>query len=506
MDDDASTVKSSTPFPRRDVSDLRNEAPSPATASDEPERRVIDGDYELLEAIAQGGNGVVWRARQLSRNRLVALKMIRRDRLATAEETQRFQIEAKAAASLHHPNIVPIFDMGEDAGQHYFTMKLVEGRNLAETRTGQPMPTAQIARLLFALARAVHYAHKRHVIHRDLKPSNILIDCTGEPFLTDFGLAKLTVAGQDLTSSRTVMGTPRYMSPEQASGNSKNITGAADIYGLGVILYELLTGKPPFDGATNEEILAQVIQNAPVPPHIINAQVDPKLETICLKCLEKQPEKRFASAEDLAGELARVMRGAPIVARPLAIPSRIWRWCAASPTVAALVVVAALAVSFGSMGAWQWHRANRLEAQLREFLTKAERGDADAQFRLGEIFAAGSGVKRDYAQAARWYTAAAEQGLREAQLKLAELYLVGRGVPRDADLASAWRRRASRESPSSPAPTNRLAAPTASARSQEIPAPASPTNGLVSPLTPPTRPGAPNGLHVASPEGAAAPR
>ena len=293
------------------------------------------GDYELLREIRQGGMGAVFLARQRSLNRLVALKMIRGGQLAGAGDIQRFRTEAEAAANLDHPNIVPIYEIGEHEGRHFFSMKLIKGCSLAEQiadghwrlgSKGAPERQRHVARLMVAVASAVHHAHERGVLHRDLKPSNILLDERGEPHLTDFGLAKILERGDSQTLSRAVLGTPGYMSPEQAAGKSRSITAAADIYSLGAILYELLTGKPPFEGETTHEILQHVQVGEPTRPRLRNPDVAADLEIICLKCLEKEPPRRYPTAKALAEDLERWLRGEPITARPAGRVERTRKW------------------------------------------------------------------------------------------------------------------------------------------------------------------------------------
>jgi WD40 repeat protein len=327
------------------------------------------GDYELLEEIARGGMGIVFKARQMSLNRLVAVKLISSGTLATEELVKRFKAEAEAAASLSHPNIVPIYEIGEHQGQHYFSMGLIEGPNLRQalsqiqnpkSKTRNPSEPRQAARLVSTIARAVHYAHQRGVLHRDIKPSNILLDAKGEPHLTDFGLAKLIEKESTLTQTNAVMGTPAYMSPEQARGGTKGVTTVADVYGLGAVLYEMLTGSPPFGATTFMETIRQVLDREPRPPSIFSAATDRDLETICLKCLEKEPNRRYGSADALANELDRWLRHEPIQARPITAVERVQKWVRRRPAIAALAAGLALAFMAGLGGVtWQWRRAER---------------------------------------------------------------------------------------------------------------------------------------------------
>ncbi len=303
--------------------------------------------------------GVVFKARQVSLNRTVALKMILAGQFASAAEVQRFRTEAEAAANLDHPNIVPIYEVGEHEGRQYFSMKLVEGGSLAAEvakLVGDPRRTA---RLLAAAARAVHHAHQRGVIHRDLKPANILLDRDGQPQITDFGLAKRAAdAGQ--THSGAIVGTPAYMASEQASGRKGAVTTLADVYGLGAILYELLTGRPPFAGATPLDVMLQVLEKEPEPPSKVNPKADRDLSAVALRCLQKAPEQRYESAAALADDLKRWLNGEPTKARPPSLAGLAWRWLrrntAAAATVAALglawggttATVLLLVISWGS--------------------------------------------------------------------------------------------------------------------------------------------------------------
>jgi serine/threonine protein kinase len=286
----------------------------------------VFGDYELLREVARGGMGVVYRARQVTLDRIVALKMILAGRLAGPDDLMRFKTEATAAARLSHPNIVTVHEVGEADGQPFYSMEFVEGQTLARRLAGGPLPGRLAARYVRQVARAVHYAHRHGIMHRDLKPSNIIITPDEEPKITDFGLAKRLGPGESgRTRTGAILGTPSYMAPEQASGKTKELGPATDVYGLGAVLYECLTGRPPFHAETPMDTLMQVLENDPVPPRLLNPNVDLDLETICLKCLEKDPHARYPSAEELADDLDRYLNGESIKAKSFNLLVRISR-------------------------------------------------------------------------------------------------------------------------------------------------------------------------------------
>jgi tRNA A-37 threonylcarbamoyl transferase component Bud32 len=345
------------------------------------------GDYDLIKELGRGGMGIVFKARQMSLNRPVALKMIRSAALASEDERRRFQNEAEAVATLDHPHIVPILEVGNYEGQRYFTMKLIGGTSLNQRLADYVGDPRSAAELLKHVAEAVHHAHQRGILHRDLKPANIMLDERGEPFVTDFGLAKRIEGDSELTLSGAIMGTPAYMAPEQASGRRGAVTTASDVYGLGAIFYAVLTGRAPFEGDSVEETLEQVRNSAPSPPSKINPRMPRDLETICLKCLEKDPSRRYASAVELVSDLKRWLAGEPIAARAVGNAARFWMWCRRRPVIAGLsgaVVVAILGgligTSLGLLAALQARRdaldreqdAHKARAKEREQTELAE--------------------------------------------------------------------------------------------------------------------------------------
>src|SRR5437899_3443896 len=292
------------------------------------------GDYELLEGVGRGGQGVVFRARQKSLNRIVALKVINLGQWASQAHLRRFRLEAEAAARLEHPGIIPIHEVGERDGSCYFSMKFVEGGQLDEVVRRKPMSIRQAAELIAKVAHTVHYAHEHGILHRDIKPGNILLDAKGEPHLTDFGLARLVESESSVTQTLDVLGTPSYMAPEQAMGNNSAVSSATDVYGLGGVFYQLLTGQPPFAGGATYETIKLLLDTEPKKPRLLNPKIHRDLSTICLKCLEKDPNRRYSSALALAEDLERWLKHEPIQARRTGIVARSRKWVRRNPSIA----------------------------------------------------------------------------------------------------------------------------------------------------------------------------
>jgi tetratricopeptide (TPR) repeat protein len=338
-----------------------------------PTRIRYFGDYEIVREIARGGMGIVYQARQISLNRTVALKTILAGQLADDHAVRRFYIEAEAAASLDHPGIVPIYEVGEHEGQHYFSMGFVQGESLSRQIANGPLPSRRAAEIVRRVALAIEFAHDRGVIHRDLKPANILLDSEGNPRVTDFGLAKKVEADSGLTGSGQIMGTPSYMPPEQARGDRASVGPSADVYALGATLYALVTGRPPFQAASVMDTILQVLNEEPVPPRRLDPSLNRDLQTICLKCLEKEPARRYASAAALGEDLRRFLVGEPVLARPVGRLERAWRWCRRNPVVAGLTASLALALVIGFVGiTWGWLEARRQRSQAEQNFRQAE--------------------------------------------------------------------------------------------------------------------------------------
>jgi hypothetical protein len=408
LDPDANRTGAYPPVPESTA------APGDSTPSTPPlgtKVRYI-GNYELLEELGRGGMGVVYKARQITLKRLVALKMILAGEHAGPHELARFRSEAEAVARLQHPHIVQIYEVGEHEGHPYFSLEFCPGGGLDRKLNGTPLPPQEAARLLETLARAMHAAHQAGVVHRDLKPANVLLTAEGQPKITDFGLAKkLDEAGQ--TQSNAVLGTPSYMAPEQAQGRSKEIGPAADVYALGALLYECLTGRPPFRATTALDTLRQVVADDPVPPGRLQSQTPRDLETVCLKCLHKEPARRYPSALELAEELWAFREGRPIRARPVGGAERLWRWCRRNPAVAGLLAAVALTLLLGAGVASLF----AVRAEARRQVAEAERLRADEQ---AEQARKEKGRADEQTREARQWALQASRRLYVADLRLAQ--------------------------------------------------------------------------------------
>jgi serine/threonine-protein kinase len=393
------------------------------TLSEDVEQREQTGvpGYEIVGELGRGAMGVVYKARQVALNRWVALKMVLAGAHASKALLDRFRAEAKAVAVLQHPNIVQIYEVGERDGLPYFSLEFVDGGVLSEKVHRQPQPPKEAAHLVETLARAMYYAHQNGVIHRDLKPSNVLLTAGGIPKISDFGLAKQLEGDGSQTKSGTILGTPNYMAPEQARGEIHNVGAPADIYSLGAILYELLTGRPPFEAATIMETVMCVTRDEPVPPSRLQAKTPRDVETISLKCLEKDAGKRYATAEALAEDLRRYLVGDPILARPISAPERLWRWCRRNPRVAALsatVFLLLVLVTIGSVMSTFWIRQESAAKDVA--LELADKNAADARRQAEKAMRAETKAVENAALARRAEKKATENAaLADGQRKLA---------------------------------------------------------------------------------------
>lgn len=394
------------------------------------------GDYELVEEIARGGMGVIFKARQVSLNREVALKMILAGQLASPAEIQRFRTEAEAAANLDHPHILPIYEVGSHDGQHYFSMKLIDGGNLADHLAELRCQPRQAVSLLARCARAVQFAHERGVLHRDLKPANILIDRAGQPYISDFGLARKVEGDSRLTQTGAIVGSPSYMPPEQARAE-KQLTTAADVYALGAILYELLTGQPPFRGPTVLDTVMQVMEKEPAPPRQLDPRADADLAIIALKCLEKEPGRRYPSAAALADDLERWLAGEPIRARPTSSLERVRKWGKRNPALAAALggLLALLIWGLVLLANLMYQREQRAREASESAAAAREAAERESNLRRAADKA------RDQAEAeahrAENERRAAERLLYFNRIALAQQYWRGDGIESARKLLSA---------------------------------------------------------------------
>jgi tRNA A-37 threonylcarbamoyl transferase component Bud32 len=338
--------------------------------------------YEVLQELGRGGMGVVYKARHLRLNRLVAIKMLLVGAHAEAQLRARFDVEAEALAGLQHPNVVQVYEVGEYDGCPYLALEFIDGGNLDRKLARRPQPPRQAAELVQTLARAMHAAHQRGIVHRDLKPANVLLTGDGLPKITDFGLAK-RLEGQGQTQTGQVMGTPSYMAPEQAAGRTHEVGPPADVWALGTILYECLTGRPPFAGDSVHQTLEQVLAHDPTPPRRLGHKVPRDLETICLKCLQKDPQRRYPSAGDLAEDLRRFQSGEPIRGRPVSGAERVLKWVRRRPARATLAAASVL-VSLGLLGGGLWQNA-RLQAERDRAAKNFERAHGAVEDMLLEV-------------------------------------------------------------------------------------------------------------------------
>jgi len=344
-------------------------------------------DYELLEEVARGGMGVVYKARQVSLDRIVAVKMLLFGPQASKEFVQRFRTEATAAGSLRHPNIVSIHEVGIHQGQHYLVMDFVNGPPLSRLVSHhQPLPARRAAGYLKTIAEAVHYAHEHGILHRDLKPSNVIMDEDDQPRITDFGLAKRLVGDTELTVTGQMVGSPNYMPPEQAMAKRGKVSRRSDVYALGAMLYHLLTGRAPFVAETVAETLQHLLETEPVSPRLLSPSAPCDLETVCLKCLEKDPAQRYPSAQAVADELGRFLRDEPILARPVSRPEKVWRWCRRKPVIASLAAAVMLVFLLGFGGVlWQAHRASNAADLAQRRLYGAQMSQAFRAWDVGNL-------------------------------------------------------------------------------------------------------------------------
>jgi tRNA A-37 threonylcarbamoyl transferase component Bud32 len=380
----ADDTNGSATLVRSTVSPLDDPYAKTPLAPGEPLRSVAPPGYEILGELGRGGMGVVYKARQEKLKRIVALKMILSGSHAGVDERVRFLAEAEAIAAIAHPSIVQIHEFGTHEDLPFFAMEFCAGGSLASKLAGTPLPAQESAQLIEQCARAIQAAHERGIIHRDLKPGNVLLSEDGKPRITDFGLARRVEGGSGLTLTGSIIGTPSYMAPEQAEGN-RNIGPAADIYSLGAILYECLTGRPPFRAATAFDTIKQVVTDEPVPPRQLNPQVPRDLETVCLKCLHKEPTRRYRSAADLAAELERYERGEPVMARPVGRLERAWRWGRRHPATAALAVLVVVTLMLGvTISSLFAIRASNKAEEANAQRAQAERETAEALANLQE--------------------------------------------------------------------------------------------------------------------------